>query len=340
MDLFEPIISDDKQHQIFKFLMQSKNEPEREVLLNWANGFQDRDTKFVQEFQSTFESSFWELYTYAVLKELSVKINMDNKSPDFLCSVNEGEFCIEATISAPEEDDIPAYGNRLPIIMPNGLDEFNRDAIVRICNSISSKHTKYIASYSKLTHIANKPFVLAIAPFDQPGSHFSTNIPMIAALYGVYNCESLSTLFNVDHPICMKINAVKKRNGAVIPVGYFEDCKHRDISAIFYNPLATWGKIRALANNTDKRLQFGTMRHPGIGGEKLVQKISENENYYESLLDGLYVFHNPHAKYPLPLETFRNKYVTQYYWDNSGAKVEMPENFLLSRYIIKLRNTE
>lgn len=333
MELFKPVISDDKQHLIFKALMQSDNAPEREVLLNWVNGFKDRDNKFIQEFQSTFESSMWELYNYAVLKEISIEVDMDNQSPDFLCSTNESKFCIEATIAAPEEDGIPPYGHRLPSIMPNGLDEFNRDAIVRICNSISSKHTKYVDSYSKLNHIVNKPFVLALAPFNQPGSHFSTNVPILAALYGVYNCESLSTIFSIDHPICIKINAIKKRNGAVIPLGYFESSAYDEISAIFYNPLATWGKIRALANNKDKRLQFVTMHHPGNGGEKPALKNSENENYSEHLLDGLYIFHNPHAKFPLPLDTFRNKHVAQYYWDNGESKSEIPENFLLTRRV-------
>ncbi|MCZ4806685.1 hypothetical protein O6C85_13815 [Legionella pneumophila] len=333
MELFKPVISNDKQHFIFKALMQSENAPEREVLLNWVNGFKDRDNKFIQEFQSTFESSMWELYSYAALKEIGIAVDMDNQSPDFLCSTNESKFCIEATIAAPEEDGIPPYGDGLPNIMPNGPDEFNRDAIVRICNSISSKHTKYVDSYSKLNHIVNKPFVLALAPFNQPGSHFSANVPIIAALYGVYNCESLSIIFNIDYPVCIKINAIKKRNGAVIPLGYFESNKYDEISAIFYNPLATWGKIRALANNKDKRLQFVTMHHHGNAGMKPVFKTSENENYSEHLLDGLYIFHNPYAKYPLPLETFRNKHVAQYYWDNSESKADIPENFLLTRRV-------
>jgi len=86
------------------------------------------------------------------------------------------------------------------------------------------------------------------------------------------------------------------------------------------------GKIRALANNVDKRLQFVTMHHPGSGVRSLYIKLQKMK-YSENLLDGLYIFHNPHAKYPLPLETFRNKHVAQYYWDNSGPKVEIHENF-------------
>lgn len=44
--------------------------PEREVLSGWASGFRDRDGKFVKEFQTTYNSSFWELYLFAAFKDL------------------------------------------------------------------------------------------------------------------------------------------------------------------------------------------------------------------------------------------------------------------------------
>ena len=138
MELFQPVIPDDKQHPMFKELMKDENEAERKVLLEWVMGFKDRDNKFIKEFQATFQSSMWELYIYAVLKEVGVNVNMDNQSPDFLCSKNVSEFCIEATIAAPEQGEDQPYGNEIPDIMLNGQDEFNRDAIVRICNSVSS----------------------------------------------------------------------------------------------------------------------------------------------------------------------------------------------------------
>ena len=48
--------------------MEQEYGSERAVLENWAQGFEDRDGKFVQEFQLTYESSFWELYLYAALR--------------------------------------------------------------------------------------------------------------------------------------------------------------------------------------------------------------------------------------------------------------------------------
>lgn len=34
---------------------------ERKVLSEWADGMEDRDGKFVREFQETFHSAFWEI---------------------------------------------------------------------------------------------------------------------------------------------------------------------------------------------------------------------------------------------------------------------------------------
>ena len=45
------------------------------VLSGWAHGFEDRDGKFIREFQTTYNSAFWELYLFAVLKLLGIEVN-------------------------------------------------------------------------------------------------------------------------------------------------------------------------------------------------------------------------------------------------------------------------
>ncbi|HCW5133198.1 TPA: hypothetical protein OXO86_003806, partial [Acinetobacter baumannii] len=72
---FTPIVESEKQHKIFKLLLNEAMYAERNVLLDWANGFVDRDNKFVKEFQTTFESSFWELYLNKILKSENIDID-------------------------------------------------------------------------------------------------------------------------------------------------------------------------------------------------------------------------------------------------------------------------
>ena len=62
MDLFTPVVPPERQHPNFRALVAKGLECERDVLRTWADGFMDRDGKFVTEFQTTFNWSFWELY--------------------------------------------------------------------------------------------------------------------------------------------------------------------------------------------------------------------------------------------------------------------------------------
>jgi hypothetical protein len=43
-----------------------KPQVKRDVLLEWSDGFGDRDGKFIIEFHTTFNSAFWELMSSPV----------------------------------------------------------------------------------------------------------------------------------------------------------------------------------------------------------------------------------------------------------------------------------
>ena len=100
MDLFTPLVSEDLQHPNFRFITQPNfGTQELEVIKSWANGFVDRDGKFVKEFQTTFNSSFWELYLAACFGELGCTIDFSHETPDFLVNSPYGDFIAEATIT-------------------------------------------------------------------------------------------------------------------------------------------------------------------------------------------------------------------------------------------------
>jgi hypothetical protein len=97
MDLFTPAVDEVKLHKNFARTIGRTGGGVREVLKSWADGFTDRDGKFVREFQTTYNSSFWELYLYAVLKNLGIKVDFTFASPDFVAAAHP--FAIEATIA-------------------------------------------------------------------------------------------------------------------------------------------------------------------------------------------------------------------------------------------------
>src|SRR5262245_51188251 len=72
---------------------------ERKVLGYWARDFIDRDGKFVHEFQTTFWASLWELYLFAVFKDLGCHISLDHPSPDFDVASPCGPFVAEAAVA-------------------------------------------------------------------------------------------------------------------------------------------------------------------------------------------------------------------------------------------------
>jgi len=131
-----------------------------------GRGFKDRDGKFVKEFQTTFDSSFWELYLFAVMKHFHLDVDFSFNAPDFVIA-NRGGMSVEATVTSHAQGSTPeSVKPGAPI--PDDLNEFNRQTIIRISNSLAAKRRKYIESYAGLAHVQNRPFVLAVSAFDRP----------------------------------------------------------------------------------------------------------------------------------------------------------------------------
>lgn len=331
MDLFNLIAPEASLHPIFKLMLEEQYKPEREVILGWAEGFKDRDGKFPYEFQTTFESSMWELYLYAFLKEIGATIDFSYHAPDFVASLNR-ELCIEAVVASPALDNPPPVGHTFKDI-PENLAEFNKLSTLRICNSLSAKIGKYRKSYSKFQYVQNKPFVIALASFDRPFSHLASSRAIMAALYGIYFDEEATIATGADEIVQFPIDAVIKSETTNIPVGYFIDDKYSDVSAVIYSSLATWGKIRALADNRNAMSTYITY-HPSE--DSLIPEIRKTRkcDYFEYLADGLHIFHNPFAKHPLNLSTFNHERIAQYFIAPNGQiDTIAPKDFLLLRHL-------
>src|ERR1700721_4239906 len=87
--------------------------------------------------------------------------------------------CLPCSGSTPEHVQAGA-----PI--PADLNEFNRQTIVRISNSIDAKCRKYMESYSGLSHVKDRPFVLTVSAFDKPFARLTCQRAIEAVLFGYY----------------------------------------------------------------------------------------------------------------------------------------------------------
>jgi hypothetical protein len=332
MDLFTTNVPPEKLHPLFKKLIDPAYLPERLLIESWADGFYDRDGKFAKEFQTTFESCLWELYLFACLKERGAKVDFDHYAPDFVVETPQS-FCMEATIAAPAVGGASPVGYNIND-MPDDFNAFNSQAAIRIANSFSSKLKKYREGYAALSHVKDRPFVLAIAAFDRPFAHFASNRPAIAALYGLNYDEDAAI---AQGPSATEIpshhvSGAYKENGASVPLGLFLDDSASEVSAVVYSCLASWGKLRALADSPDSKSIYQTI-HPSSLGILPEVRVTEKENYVEHLADGLYVFHNPYAKFPLRRDVFNHDRVAQIFIEDDELISVAPDDFLLLRMI-------
>ncbi|PKH31976.1 hypothetical protein [Shewanella sp. ALD9] len=329
MKLFEPIFALDKQHKNFISIMNLSNENDRNELLRWSDGFPDRDNKLVKEFQTTFNSSFWEIYLFALFKELGLKMDWAYPSPDFLLEHNHKSIVVEATIAAAASGKTPEWEKDLENGPPTRFKQMNIESVIRLSNSISSKYSKYKNSYSQLSHVKSKPFILAVAPFEQPHFNLQCDVPIMALLYDFYVDEDAykdEPHLHPNGPPDVALGYVKKDNGAEIELGLFEDGSHSEISAIIFSTTATWGKVEAMASETEHRFVHTVWWSEAE--RKPIYRSSTTEIDKETIVDGLYVFHNPFAKIPVDASVFRQKGVTQVFVDPQTKKITKERNGL------------
>ncbi|MBT2767167.1 hypothetical protein J7J08_05920 [Stenotrophomonas sp. ISL-67] len=334
MELFDLKVEPSNLHPGFKRLLDPNLAAERAVLSAWARGFHDRDRKFVKEFQTTYESSLWELYLHAVLRDLGQVMDFAHHAPDFLVT-NPSSFTMEATIAAPPLGGAPAIGTGVPEI-PADLNEFNRQATLRACNAISSKLKRYREHYSTLDHVKDRPFVLALTPFDRPLAYLEYDRPIQAALYGRHIDEERTMAEGMSTVLEREIAAVSKRPGVDVPVGLFCSDVCKEISAVVYSAVAGWGKVRALADSPGQ-LSLYTTLHASTRSSMPEVRRARKRNYSEHLLDGLHVLHNPFAKHPLPADVFKHPSVSQDRIERDGSLHRTrEEGFLMTRQIFSI----
>jgi hypothetical protein len=330
MDIFTPIVEKNKLHPHFLRIIQEPDIFAKEVLLEWANGFVDRDNKFVLEFQTTFNSSFWELYLFACLKKLNLNVDFSYSSPDFV--VKKHFFNVEATTANNAIDLPPEWDEEVKrkILFDH---EANLDlqivanlATIRLANALVSKYKKYKNSYSNLKQVKDKPFVIAIAPFEQPFFYYQSIQAITRVLYACdLTCEGIKYLDFIEKP-----------NGSKINLGYFANTQMREISAVIFTNTATFGKVRALSKDSNF-IWFQVHRY-NEKGIPPIPEVFEKRDYHETLLDGLHIFHNPYADVPLDHETFNQPEVVQHIFD---IERRMPmdnakEGALIMRTLIRL----
>ena len=109
-ELFTPLVDACDQHPNFAAIANATLfGPEQQIISDWAESFVDRDNKFVKEFQTTFNSSFWELYLHVAFQELEYSADYAYPTPDYHLSHESGSFVAEEVTAAHPDGHRPEW---------------------------------------------------------------------------------------------------------------------------------------------------------------------------------------------------------------------------------------
>lgn len=333
LDLFD-IRKCKEPHKKVLFLLKDYYKEEKKYLNDMFIGFVDRDNKVVNQFQETFHSTLWEIYIYSIIKELNFKIDWSHENPDFVITAPEA-FYIEAVTSNKREAKNHDYGNgkggAYEITKgykdPNDYDILMREAISRNYYKVRDKLDCYIDTYTKNEWFDKElPYVVALGSYSQEGYGREYIYPLIALLYGKYFRPQFNDYHDTNFIIRPEKDKAKEK--IKIPLGIFSNKEYADVSAVIYSATVSLGKLSALSA-TNKNIM-----HVFYDGDE-INPFTATSEYKEKLSDGLFVFHNPFAKSPLPKSTFTHENITQFYMDELGdLKSSRSNGFLVGRAVI------
>lgn len=364
MDLFKTAMPENKLHEYFKQISnEPKYTPVRDVIQSWGGGLLERrgeQKKFVNEFQTTFNSSIWELYLNKVFIELGFSVDYTKSSPDFFVTTIDGrEFCVEAVIS----DRSQKTSQKL-----NGIDvgHFKNRSTIKLAGKLKDKRDMFTGDkgnrhpYSSLDHVQGNPFVVAIAPFDSDMSLLQNNEIINRVLFGLDSPD--------DRGMQKTIKSVAKPSGAPVDLGIFTNSSYKEISAVIFSTTGTFGKavvesgINKIVRATNyremkkKELTFvGGLTNIGTKFSRLGplnyikatryesetsifgadMHIYHSRDHRETHFDGLQIYYNPYAEIPFDRDIMHPKEIAHNFYDSEkGAPVhEHPDGALVSRQL-------
>ena len=255
-----------------------------------------------------------------MLKSLDLKIDFRFDAPDFVLSGHP--VGIEAVIAGHGQGMTPEWEKTLKHVTDmSEIESGYAETLVRLSNAIDSKVGRYRDRYAGLPHMAGRAYVIAVHNFSTPDAHQLGDSAMQRLLYDTL--EEGSFLKNGKLPL---------------PTGLFLDDGLKEVSAVIYSSLATYGKARALSVGNG-----GAVFH-AIRIRNQVEPIrigALKADYQESLRDGLRLFRNPHAAVPVPDGLFDVKDILEFGMDDGEIWTRgHPEGDLCMRQVLTFNGGE
>ncbi len=332
IDLFTPIVPQEKQSATFELIRAGNHWiPARSIMNEMMRHFRDVDGNFVEQFQTTgFDARIWELYLYAALLEEGLYVEKPDPSPDFMVSLGGMKVFIEAVTVNPSHNEPVAKPGADPIVhSPEEVFKLNATKIpIKFGSALWSKLTRS-KPYWEMEGVAGHPLVFAIADFHEKQSMTWTSTALINYLYGV------SHDFSKDDHGRLVISPVKieihEYEGKQIPSGFFLQANSENVSAVLFSSSGTiskfnrMGRLAGFGLPEQRIIRFG-LKHKHDENSALPEPFSfevKQGEVTETWSEGLSMFHNPHAKYPVDPRLFPN--VAHHFYEEGQIRSRLPE---------------
>jgi hypothetical protein len=333
IDLFTPVTPRERWHPNFARLADHAMDAEKRVLRAWAAGFRDRDGKFVKEFQTTFNSSFWELYVYAFLRKAGCTVDLSHSRPDFVVPAGPlGAFVAEAVIASNANGQLPEWAGQWEQRQSTDREALLAVASVRLSQAIGAKRTKW-EQYNALPQCQGRPYVICVAPFEQPGGQEQGTQAIDRVLFGgpgpLLQRDAEGGYRAVGFATAPQ---AFKTSGAAIELGLFTDDRFAGVSAVFFSSLATWSKVTALAPDRPLEVLFRAVR----SGPDLNIEIEGGAEYEETVADGSHLFINPFARIPIDPDPWFDAGCCTHLYEPTGTLTRVQPRTLWQRFAMRL----
>jgi hypothetical protein len=334
LDFFIPVVESEKQHPYFKLFQSMKHwQCARGILSEMMKGYIDVDGNFVKDFQSTgFDARLWELYLHAYFKEECLYIERPKPAPDFLVSRGGNRAYIEAvTVGPTVGDPIPGPG----VGLPNLRDSVETTTLTLDKIPIkfgSPLYSKLMKKYWIRPEVGKSPLVFAIADFHENQSMVWTGPGLWRYLYGLeqsYHHDNDGNLI-VENKKVNHHQFEKK----LIPSGFFYQPSAEHVSAVLFSSSGTMSKFNRMGRlagfGTDvamKMIRVAAYHDHNPNATKPIRRVEEVEpgKYTEDWSEGITMFHNPSALYPVDEDLFPS--IAHVHLINGELQSRLPDRF-------------
>jgi len=309
VDFFRPLVARESLNGSFRLLLESPGySPARGIVSAMMRYFEDPDGNFIQQFQTTgFDTRIWELYLFAALSEMGFAVDRAHNAPDFLCRSISEELAIEAVtvnptvaggvnVEPPEPREPDERASYLANYMP-----------IKFSNVLTGKLAR---EYWRLPHVEGKPLVIAIQDFHTGDAMMGTNSALTRYLYGL----NVTWHRDIDGNLVLEQEIIENHEwqGRVRASGFFRLPTSEYISAVIANPHGTiskfnrMGYLAGFGSREVRMIRRGThyVDDPNMDEPAYFEREVTGPGYAETWREGMIIYHNPAALFPLDLDSF------------------------------------